>query len=146
MIGSEGACEIYGVEGGRFEYEYVKNIPLAEYRPLMDAALKNLMEKNEPYDIEFKIKATNTGEIKDIHSRAFYDRERNTLFGTIQDITDQKKAQNEIIELKEFNESLLRGMAEGLVVMDEEGKIEYVNPAGEAILGYPREKLLGRHY
>ncbi len=100
MIGSEGASKIYGVDKNRVEYAIVKNIPLPEYRPLLDVALKKLIENNEPYDIEFKIKAADTGEIKDIHSIALFDREKRIIFGIIQDVTDRRKADEEKARLE----------------------------------------------
>ncbi len=96
MIASEGAEKIYGLKGGLFEYNAVKNIPLPEYRPILDNALKGLIEKAEPYNIEFKIKNPESGEIIDIHSVAEYDREEHIIFGIIQDITGRKRVENEL--------------------------------------------------
>jgi PAS domain S-box-containing protein len=102
MIASEGAVRLYGVDKERFEYAVIKQIPLPEDRPLLDAALKSLIEENKPYDVEFKIKTADTGVIKDIHSVAVYDKERKILFGIIQDITERK-----LLEKKIEQESLL---------------------------------------
>jgi PAS domain S-box-containing protein len=101
IIGSEGARKLYGVSKDQFDYSIIKTIPLPEYRPLIDDALKNLLEKNIPYDIEFKISTVDTNEIRDIHSVAIYDPEKRVLFGIIQDITERKKAQLELISAKE---------------------------------------------
>lgn len=62
------------------------------------------------------------------------------------DITRQKKVQEETARLKEFNESVLTGVMEGIVVMDAEGIMEYVNPASEALLGYTKTELEGQHW
>ncbi|MBN1599124.1 MAG: response regulator [Bacteroidales bacterium] len=101
MIGSEGATKIYGVDKDKLDFSIVRKVPLSEYRPMMDKALKELIEENKPYDIEFKIKAVDTGEIKDIHSIAIFDREKKILFGAIQDITQRKKIEEELIRAKE---------------------------------------------
>jgi PAS domain S-box-containing protein len=101
IIGSAGASKIYGVEEGRLDYSIIKSVPLKEYRPGMDLALKELIENNSPYEIEFKIKALDTGEIKDIQSIAIYDNEKRILFGAIQDITERKKIEEELIRSKE---------------------------------------------
>lgn len=101
MIGSEGATKLYGVNRNQFDYSVIKTIPLPECRPLLDAALHNLLEKNIPYDIEFKIKTADTNEIKDIHSVAVYDPEKRVIFGIIQDVTERKKAQMDLIAAKE---------------------------------------------
>jgi PAS domain S-box-containing protein len=101
MIASEGAVKLYGVDKDQFEYAVIKKVPLPEYRPLLDTALRNLMENNIPYDIEFKIKVSDTDEIKDIHSVALYDKAKRIVFGVIQDITEQKQTEIELTKAKD---------------------------------------------
>jgi len=48
--------------------------------------------------------------------------------------------------LKAFNESIVRGMTESIVVEDVEGYLTYVNPAMTAMLGYSPLELLGQHW
>ncbi|MDD3323201.1 MAG: PAS domain S-box protein [Paludibacter sp.] len=90
---SKGATKLYGVNIGESKYERIKNIPLPEYRPLMDKALKDLLKSDIPYDIDFKIKKADTGEIRDIHSTAVFDKEQQIIFGVIRDVTEQKKTE-----------------------------------------------------
>ncbi|MDY7040785.1 MAG: PAS domain S-box protein [Chloroflexota bacterium] len=47
---------------------------------------------------------------------------------------------------KEFNESIVQGMTEGLLIEDEQGRITFVNPRTEAMLGYAPGELMGRHW
>lgn len=104
---SEGAIKIYGIDKARFDYSALKKISLPEYRPIPDSALKKLIEDDQPYDIEFKIKTANTGEIKDIHSVATFDKEKRIIFGIIQDITERKKIEDALkvseASLREIN-------------------------------------------
>jgi len=46
--------------------------------------------------------------------------------------------------LKAFNESIVQGVAEGILIEDAQGAITFVNPAMEAMLGYDSQDLLGR--
>lgn len=103
MIASEGAVRIYGVDEDKFELQYIKNIPLPEYRQMLDLALKNLIEKNQPYQVEFKIRKVDTGEIRDIHSEADFNQKRGIVFGIIQDITERVKRDE---ALSDFNDLL----------------------------------------
>ncbi len=69
--------------------------------------------------------------------------------GTIsinRDITERKRTIDDLRKLKEFHETLVQGLAEGIVVTNEAGHIEHVNPAGAALLGYPAEELVGRRW
>ena len=93
ILASEGARILYGFRDDKCSLTDIQKIPLAEYRPVLDKALQNLIEKGEPYNVEFKIKRTGTGETTDIHSLAEYDKERNIVFGVIQDISEHKRAE-----------------------------------------------------
>jgi len=64
----------------------------------------------------------------------------------VEDITEQKKATEALNRLKEFHESIVTNMAEGVFVMDEKGTIIYNNPAAEKMLGYGPGELKGHHW
>ena len=55
---SEGAMELYGMDADQFEYEAIKNIALPEYRSLLDAEFKNLIENAVIQMIEEDIQET----------------------------------------------------------------------------------------
>jgi PAS domain S-box-containing protein len=44
-----------------------------------------------------------------------------------------------------LSNTVVEQAAESIIVMDGEGKIEYVNPAFEKVSGYTREEILGKH-
>jgi PAS domain S-box-containing protein len=62
------------------------------------------------------------------------------------DITERKQVENEVRRLKDFNESIVQNMAEGITVEDAAGYFTFVNPAAASILGYAPEALLGQHW
>ena len=93
MYSSVGARMIYGVDKDEISITDIQQIPLPEYRPLLDNALSELVTQDIPYNIEFKISRQNDGAILDIHSIAEYDKEKKTVFGVIYDITDRKKSE-----------------------------------------------------
>lgn len=95
ITASDGAFRIYGMEKMQLDFSDIKNIPLPEYRQILDVALNNLIENDQPYDVEFKIKAVDSGELKDLHSIAFFDKKERILFGVIQDITERKRIEHE---------------------------------------------------
>ncbi len=64
----------------------------------------------------------------------------------LRDITDRKRAEAELRRLKEFHERIVQNMAEGIAVRGPDGRIEYVNPAAAALLGYEPEDLAGRQW
>jgi PAS domain S-box-containing protein len=54
--------------------------------------------------------------------------------------------ENELKRLKEFNESIVQNMAEGIVVQDVNGYHTFVNPSTAALLEYKPEEIIGLHW
>jgi len=153
IVASAGAVNIYGTGKDQFDLEEIEKFTLPQYRSLLDLALKELVEEGKPYDVEFKIKAQDTGEIKDIHSIALYDHEKRIMFGTIQDISDRKQAEEELRNSERRYSSLfankINGMAHCRIITDEKGKpIDYlilqINEAYERIIGIKKPAIEGR--
>jgi PAS domain S-box-containing protein len=63
-----------------------------------------------------------------------------------QEIAERKRAEEELLHLKEFNEGIVQNMVEGIVVEDAEGYFTFVNPAAAAMLGYSVEEMTGQHW
>jgi signal transduction histidine kinase/PAS domain-containing protein/CheY-like chemotaxis protein len=94
IIPSDGAKKIYDLySNDDFSYNNIKKYVLPKYRTILDDALKNLIENNRNYNIEFEIKTKNN-IIKTVHSMANYDPAKKIIFGVLQDVTEERK--NEI--------------------------------------------------
>jgi diguanylate cyclase (GGDEF)-like protein/PAS domain S-box-containing protein len=65
-------------------------------------------------------------------------------FNTLQDITDQVLAQQELRESEGLKSAILEASLDALVTIDEAGRIGEFNPAAEAIFGFCREQVLGK--
>jgi two-component system NtrC family sensor kinase len=105
---------------------------------------------HDDYSVEMRLKAKD-GTWRHILSRGkCVERdEKGTpvrFVGTHTDITDLKRAEEEIRQLKEFNEDIVQGMEEGIVIEDADGHITFVNPKMAETLGYTEEELLGKHW
>jgi PAS domain S-box-containing protein len=66
--------------------------------------------------------------------------------GVGRDITAQVEAGRALRAERDRLARVLETMAEGLSILDAEGRYALVNASGERILGVPRESLLGRHF
>lgn len=124
IYASEGAYKIYGVNKGDFSFDSIKNIPLPEYRSLLDSRLLQLIEKNLHYEIEFKIKAVDTAEIKDVRSIATFDNVKRIVFGVVQDITEQKKMEQRIHDSEQYYRSMIEASPDVIVIVDTYGHIQ----------------------
>lgn len=153
IIASDGAKAIYGLDQNQFSLSFVKTLSLPEHRALLDKAMSELLEQNIPYDVEFKIKSQGNGVIKDIRAQAFYDREKKTVFGIIQDITERKRSEEAIKESENQFRTLFCEMSEGFalheIVYDSNNNaIDYrilnVNSAFEKLIGIKAENAIGK--
>lgn len=50
----------------------------------------------------------------------------------------------ELVDLSRFTEGILRTLGSGVVAVDDEGRITFVNPAAEALIGRPAREMVGR--
>ncbi len=140
IIASEGASKLYGLDCSQITFNTIKTIPLPEYRQMLGVAIKNLIEKDIPYDVEFKIKAVDTGLVFDIHSVAFLDKEKRIVFGIIQDITDRVKTAEALRKSEDMFKSVFEAANVGKSITMPTGEM-FVNKAFAELLGYKREEL-----
>jgi PAS domain S-box-containing protein len=108
MWASEEAHYIYGLDLTpelHLPLPVVKGLAEQEYRLLLDQSLKDLIRYGEqkPYDVEFFIRRNNDGERRALHSIARLVRDEQgrpaRVAGTIQDITERKLVEEEILHL-----------------------------------------------
>lgn len=142
---SDEARRIYGVGDEELTIERIQKIPLDEYRPMMDRALTDLVESNTPYDIQFRISRQNDGEIRIISAVAEYYAERNAIIGTIQDVTEQKLAEEALAEEVSWRRILMEQSRDGIVIIDQDGKVFESNPRYAEMLGYSHEEMQSLH-
>jgi len=74
--------------------------------------------------------------------------ERGSIVGSMgiaRDVTEQKRLEKEILDLKNFNESIIQSMEAGLLTVDLEGKITSLNAGAVKILEFSAEEAVGRH-
>jgi len=99
---SPGARRIFGAGDAALTIPAMRGIPLPEYRQVLNDALQGLIREGRPYDVEFKIRRPDTAEVVDIHSVAEYDGDRHVVFGIIQDITDRKELESQLLQARKL--------------------------------------------
>jgi PAS domain S-box-containing protein len=80
----------------------------------------------------------------------FYDENAVQLLGDFARVAamalENARLFEETERLKVFNESIVQGVAEAILIEDAQGILTFANPAVEELLGYPREELIGLHW
>jgi PAS domain S-box-containing protein len=142
MEASEGARKIYGLPiDTKIYLGQIQKCVVSEYRPMLDKALKELVDYHFGYDVEFKIITADKHEIKDLRSIAVYDQDLKKIFGIIQDVSEIKKAHHELNKL-----STAVNQSPSIVVLtDLNGIVEYVNPKFTEITGYTHNEVLNKN-
>lgn len=133
---SDGALKIYGYSKNEIYLNEIMATRLPECKAYMDKALADLIHHNTPYDVEFKIKRVSDGEIRDIHSKADIDKESGIVMGIIQDITEQKKIENEILKSDIKWKTILEVSPVPMAINNGKQEITFLNQAFIKLLGY----------
>lgn len=144
--GSKGALRVYGVEREEFDLVDVQSIPLTEYRPLLDEALRNLIVSKTPYDLEFKAVRQSDREIIDVHSIADFDPDNNAIWGVIQDITLRKKAEEALRESEAKYRFLTENMQDVIWSQAADLTLNYISPSVANLLGYAPGEMIGKAF
>ncbi len=99
-----------------------------------------------PYDIEHRIIAS--GETKWVRERAEleFDAKGKLLggFGTVQDITDKKLAEQELLRLQRLTQLISDRAPDAIFLTDENGRITYANPEAGRLFEFKSEEMVGQ--
>ena len=104
-------------------------------------------EEHQLMDIEYRLR-TKSGEYRWFRGRgqAVWDDsgKARRMLGSIQDITEQKKAEARILREKRFSENLIDSSVDGILAYDDKCRCTIWNPGIERIAGVGREQALGK--
>jgi len=151
---SDGARRIFGY--GRRE-AVGKNIDRLVGGPRVKEALaisRTVLRRNGPLVDTESVRYRKDGTPVDISISAspiLWNGRVEGAVGIYRDISERRKRereierfQKELESLKEFNENIVNGLAEGIVLEDASGRVVFINPAMERLLGFRAEELAGR--
>ncbi len=67
-------------------------------------------------------------------------------YAYLRDITERKKMEKEIQEATKRFEKIAEMGEDGIIVFDEDSRIEFANQRAAEILGFPKDQILGREF
>ena len=141
------AARIYGMpERRECTYDEIVGVPLPEYRAVLDAAIANLIERGEPYRVEYRICRPCDGVVADVLGVAEYDAARRTLYGIVRDVTEEKRAAAALRTSEQNYAEVFNATGEAFIIYDaEDGRILDVNQAMLTMYAYSSKADARRH-
>jgi PAS domain S-box-containing protein len=111
-------------------------------REAVRAYFADCLRTGERFDIDTRIVRPD-GSLRHVAMRGRVVRQPDgraeSVTGVAQDVTGTKRSEDELARLS----TAIRQASEAVVITDAKGVIEYVNPAFEAMTGYPPGEALG---
>ena len=80
----------------------------------------------------------------EISINVLHDNGAKVLVGFARDITERRRNEAELARLTREQQSILDSVGEGIAGLDQEGRITFVNPAAQRMLGADAAALFGR--
>ena len=106
---------------------------------------RTLAGESAEYDVECQ---TKSGErLSVIFSRSplrDFDGRITGTVTTLKDVTERKRAEERLLDSEELYRSVTDTASDGIVSIDEQSRITFVNRAAETIFGYAADEMLGR--
>ncbi|MCK5664171.1 MAG: PAS domain S-box protein, partial [Thiotrichaceae bacterium] len=136
-----------------WKYDEVINLPIQSiidlghnndfYENLESASSNSPLSRNKILTLKNKSNTELTVEIKFRQALSG----KNSLFTiNIHDLTEQVKKDNIIIEAEARSRNLLNLVNTGIIELDINGEIRFINDSALKITGYKRGELLGKHF
>ncbi len=141
---SDELYRIFGIEPAAFHnaYEEFLACVLPEDQPRVLQANAGARNGGHSFEIEYRIR-TKTGELKVIreigHPKRDASSQITSLFGTAQDITERKRAEEELQRKTALLEAQMDSSIDGILVVDEQGRKRLQNRQLISLLKVPEE-------
>ncbi|MEK6326172.1 MAG: SpoIIE family protein phosphatase [Actinomycetota bacterium] len=133
---------LYGLKPGGFPANYAGLLSYVhpEDRRTVDLTLREALVDHSPFSFEHRV-VRHDGATRVVHGRGQVETDDSgdplRVFGTAQDVTDQRRTQEQFRQLVE-------SAPDAMVIVNEQGRIVLVNAQAERLFSYAREELVGR--
>jgi PAS domain S-box-containing protein len=148
-VSSRGLDAIFGIDAAfeRSVEGWVSLVHPADREAMVAYLNDEVLGRGRPFDKQYRIVRADTAEERWVHGRGMLELDAPgrplRMFGTIADITDQRRAQDALIQSELRYAAIFEGTAEAILIAEAAtGRFRWVNSAACALLGYARDELL----
>ena len=146
LIWSEEIYRIFGIapEAMEHSFEGFMSFVHPEDREEMRRVQTEALREGEPLDHVHRI-VTQDGEVRWVHERGerISDGQGERLVGTVHDITDRKRTEEELRRARDELQTILEHLPAAVLRVDPELRYRYVNATWSRYTGVPREEAVG---
>ncbi len=151
MIWSDEMFRILGIspENYKPDPEFLQKCIKPEDQQAVHNWMNSHLAGDAPDDLEFRIIQPEGKErVVICRAKMVYDSECAPLLftGTLQDITERKKAERALYESEERIRQIIEQTQTVIWEIDASGKFTYVSPLAKNVWGYSPEELIGKEY
>jgi len=115
-----------------------------EDQPATLAAFDDIKRGKSDAPIETRVVCKN-GELVDMLWSASWSEEDQTIFCVVHDITARKQAEKILRETEANVRLVVESLPVGLLIIDPKGLVEFANASCQALCGFNRSALVGKH-
>jgi PAS domain S-box-containing protein len=147
----EGFAALNGISDDVAPRSYADFMALVypEDRCQVEQAVKDALERDEPYDVEFRTIRPD-GKPHWVARKGMVLRESSgrpvRMLGVGSDITDRKNAEQELRKAKAQVDDILSSITESFIALDREWRFTYVNERVVERTGKGRDQLIGNRF
>ena len=114
-----------------------------------DHGRRSVPVEKEPSRLRYRVKRKD-GDYVHVRDDARFYRDASgqpaKMIGCIQDVTQQVLSQRELERIKGRLELILQSIGDGICGLDALGRITFINPAAEKMLGWSSPELIGKAF
>jgi two-component system cell cycle sensor histidine kinase/response regulator CckA len=146
FIWSEEQYRIFGRDPGlpALNYDELAQTYTPESWARLNPAAEKLLQTGTPFELDLELVRADESK-RWVISRAEAERDTNGLLvrvrGTVQDITERKRAEAALQAEKAFTEAVIDSLPGVVYIVNQQGAVIRWNRNAEKILGYTREEL-----
>jgi diguanylate cyclase (GGDEF)-like protein/PAS domain S-box-containing protein len=145
LLANESAGSLVGLESAQLVGREIADLVKPAYRALFRKTVaKRLAGENAPQRIEMQlINGNQTGLWVEAQSSNIEFRGRQAILTVARDVSHRKSLEVSLSRSKRQAQYTLESISEGVITTDNDGRIDYMNLAAEALIGTNRDDAAG---